>query len=334
MRSFRHLMPAIRLIWFGGLLALASGGVEAQGNESIPRIGYLLLSPLTDTPSPERAGFLQGLRELGYVDGKNIIIEYRSANGDVEALPFLAEELANLNVKAIVGIGSPVIRALREASDKVPIVMLFVADPVRLGFVKSLARPGTNVTGFTHMTTELGPKRLQMLKTALPSIRRVLLVRDEKNSGAEPEINRILAAGRKMGVRIILIGIPEVTSDDALRRKLDAEHADALMTVIDPRVASYLHFLPRYALEKRLPTMFDWAPLVEAGGLMSYVPDFPDMARRVAGHVDRILKGANPAELPIQQPTGIDLTLNLATARALGVKIPESVLQRTDRVIE
>lgn len=333
-RKARMTMRVVSLMLFGCLLAQSVDSVRAQENDAIPHIGYLVLSPLTDTPSPERAGFLQGLRDRGYEDGKNIIIDYRSAQGDVEALPFLAEELVHLKVKAIVGIGSPVIRALRQASDTIPIVMMFVADPVRLGFVKSLAQPGTNVTGFTHLTTELGPKRLQVLKMAVPRLKRVLLVRDARNSGTGPEVKAILAAGLKMGVHVSVVSIPETTRDDVLRQRLDAEHPDALMTVIDPRVASYRQFLPRYALEKRLPTMFDWEPFVEAGGLMSYVPDFPDMARRVAGYVDRILRGANPADLPIQQPTEIYLTLNRKTAQAIGVRVPENILQRVDRVIE
>ena len=328
--------PTIRSValLIGCLAALFAGATRAEPPASVPRIGYLVLSSLTDTPSPERAGFLKGLRELGYEDGKNIVIEYRSAHGDPEALPLLAEDLVDLKVKAIVCLGSPVVRVAREASNTIPIVMLFAADPVRLGLVKSLAHPGTNVTGMTHITTELGPKRLQMLKTALPGLKHVAVVVDESNSGIAPEAMAIQALGPQIGVRVSLIGIPEATDDDLLKARLIAARPDAIMTIIDPRVAAYRESLPRFALERRIPAMFDWKPFVEAGGLMSYVPDISDMARRAAAYVDKILKGAEPANLPIQQPTDIQLTLNRKTANAIGMVFPESMLIRADKVIE
>jgi len=313
--------------------ALLAFAAQAQPPASVPRIGYLVHSPLTDPPSPERAGFLQGLRELGYEDGKNIVIEYRSAEGDPEMLPFLAQELVELKVKALVGLGSPVIRAARQASDTVPIVMLFAADPVALGFVQSLARPGTNVTGMTHMPADLGPKRLELLKTALPAVKHVAVVWDASNRGAVPEWKAIEHAARGIGVRVSSIDITDADVD-VLGARLAAARPDAIMTIIDPHVAAYRQFLPRFALERRIPTMFDWKPLAEAGGLMSYVPDFPDMARRAAGHVDKILKGADPAELPIQQPTEVLLTVNLKTAKALGIAFPQPILLRADNVIE
>jgi putative ABC transport system substrate-binding protein len=327
----RRCGAAVWILFLSVFLAIA---VQAGPKTPVPHIGYLVLSSLTDTPSPERAAFLQGLREHGYVDGKNIAIDYRSAEGDPEALPFLAEELVELNVKPIVAIGSPVVRAVRQVSTTVPIVMLFAADPVRLGFAHSLARPGTNVTGMTHITTELGPKRLQLLKSALPGITRVALVRDTSNPGTEPEQKAIETAARRMGIHVSIVGLPEVTDDDALRARLVAARPDAIMTMIDPRIASYRQFLPQFALERRIPTMFDWKPFMEAGGLMSYGPDFVDMARRAANFVDKILKGANPAELPIEQPTAIYLTLNLKTARAIGIKFPEDILLRADKVLE
>jgi putative ABC transport system substrate-binding protein len=307
---------------------------RARNSDNLPRIGYLVLSPISEVPSPERAGFLHGLRELGYEDGKNIVIAYRSAEGDPEALPFRVQELMDLGVKVIVTMGSPPVRAVREISHSVPIVMMGAADPVRLGFVHSLAMPGTNVTGMTAIQVELGPKRLQILKTAFPHIGHVALVMDTSNPGVEPEAAAIQAAARRMGVRISLVGLPEVTSDDALRARLDSVRADALMTVIDPRVSSYQRFLPQYTNRYRMPAMFDWRPFVETGGLMSYGPDFSEMARRAALFVDKILKGASPAELPVEQPTVIRLTLNLRTARSIGFRFPQDVLLRADRVIE
>ena len=314
--------------------ALLAFAAQAQPPASVPRIGYLVHSPLTDPPSPERAGFLQGLRELGYEDGKNIVIEYRSAEGDPEMLPFLAQELVELKVKAIVGLGSPVIRAARQASSTVPIVMLFAADPVTLGFVHSLARPGTNVTGMTHMPAQLGPKRLELLKTALPRVAHVAVVWDATNPGVVPEWKAIESAAPRLGVRLSAVDLSKIKDTDALGARLNVLRPDAITTIIDPHVAAYRQFLPRFALERRIPTMFDWKPLAEAGGLMSYVPDFPDMARRAAGHVDKILKGADPAELPIQQPTEVLLTVNLKTAKALGIAFPQPILLRADNVIE
>lgn len=314
--------------------ALLSVAVQAEPKASVPRIGYLVLSPLTDPPSPERAGFLKGLHEHGYEDGKNIVIEYRSAEGAPEALPFLAEELVDLKVSAIVVLGSPGVRAVRQVSTTVPIVTLFASDPVRLGLVHSLARPGTNVTGMTHFTTELGPKRLHMLKTALPGVAHVALVMDKSNPGVLPELGAIEAAARQLGIRLSVIDLPKQTDGDNLRSRLAAARPDALMTIIDPRVAAYRQVLPQFALERRIPAMFDWKPFVESGGLMSYAPDFSDMARRAAGHVDKILKGADPAELPIQQPTEVQLTVNLKTAKALGIAFPQPILLRADNIIE
>lgn len=316
------------------LSALFVVAAQAEPEASVPRIGYLVLSPLTDPPSPERAGFLQGLREHGYEDGRNIIIEYRSAEGDPEALPFLAQELVDLKVNAIVCLGSPTIRAARQVSTTVPIVMLFAADPVRLGFVRSLARPGTNVTGMTHMPAQLGPKRLELLKTVLPRLTHVAVVWDASNSGTVPEWKAIESAASRLGVRLSAIDLAGIRNMDELSTRLTTVRPDAIMTIIDPRVAAYRQFLPRFARDRRIPTMFDWKPFVEAGGLMSYVADFADMARRAAAFVDKILKGANPADLPVQQPTEIQLTLNFNTARTLGLRFPENILLRADKVIE
>lgn len=326
----KHVTLSLAAVLLAGLWHVG----DAVGADKVPRIGYLVLSPLTDPPSPERAGFLQGLREHGYEDGRNIVIEYRSAEGDPEMLSFLAQELVDLKVKAIVVLGSPVTRAAKQAGGTIPIVMLFAADPVALGFVHSLAHPGTNVTGMTHMPAELGPKRLQLLKAAVPSVAHVAVVLDKTNPGVEPEAKTIQAAAAQMGIRLSMIGLPEAMDEDALGARLAAARPDAIMTIIDPRAAAYRVFLPRFALERRVPTMFDWKPFAEAGGLMAYVPDFADMARRAAAFVDKILKGANPAELPVQQPTEVQLTLNLKTARALGLKLPQPILQRADKVIE
>lgn len=334
MKRWLNILARVSSVMLACITTLISISALAETPESVPRIGYLLFSSLTDTPSPERAGFLQGLRELGYEDGKNIVIEYRTAHGDPETLPFLADELVELKVKAIVVLGSPTIRAIREVSTTIPIVMIVASDPVRLGFAKSLARPGSNVTGMTHIPIELGAKRLQILKTVAPGVKHAALVLDKTNPGARPELENIQSMGRQLGIRVSTIGLPDNPDDDALRARLMAARPDAIMTIIDPRVSHYRRFLPQFALEQRIPAMFDWKAFVEEGGLMSYGPDFADMARRAAIYVDKILKGADPAELPIEQPTEIQLTLNLKTAKALGLNIPDSIRLRADRVME
>lgn len=306
----------------------------AEADRSVPHIGYLVLSALGDSPSPERAGFLQGLKELGYEDGKNIIIEYRSAAGDPSVMPFLIHDLVDLKVKAVVTVGSPSIRAVREVSQTIPVVMMGGADPVRLGFVKSLARPGTNVTGMTAIQTELGPKRLQILTTAFPKIAHIAVVIDKTNQGIQPEMSAVEAAAKELGIRVSIVGLPDVQDDQSIRRQLDAAHPDAIMTIIDPRVSAYRTFLPQYANERGIPAMFDWGPFVDAGGLMSYSPDFSDMARRSALFVDKIINGALPADLPVEQPTQVQLFVNLKTAKMLKFQLPGDVLLRADKVVE
>lgn len=314
---------------------LAPGGhARDKSTDEIPRIGYLVLSPLGDTPSPERAGFLGGLRELGYEDGKNIFIEYRSANGDPEVLPFLAEELVDRKVKAIVGAGFQAIQAARQTSRTVPIVMMLAADPVDLGFVHSLAHPGSNVTGMALMSTELGPKRLQILKTVLPTLRQVVIIWDSTNPGMSPKWAAIKSAAHELNVHVSGIDLSSIKNPDTLRQQLAAKRPGAILTIISPQVSRYRTELPRIARELRIPTMFDWETFVLEGGLMSYVASFPDVARRSATYVDKILRGASPAELPIEQPTTILLTLNLDTARVIGIRFPQDVLLRADRVIE
>ncbi len=319
-----------------GLLVAAFwlGGATAAAAEKPPHIGYLTLSPILNPPSPERAGFLQGLRELGYEDGKNIVIEYRSAEGDPEALPFLAEELAASGVRLVVTAGYQAIKSVQEATKTVPIVMLFGADPDTSGFAKSLARPGGNITGMSQQNRELGVKRLELLKEAIPAIRRVAVLWDSSNPVMIPEWESTQSAARRLGLQLISAdgaGEPSLERAFAL---IARERPDALVTFVDLRLASYRQIIPEFALRQRLPTMFGLTAFVTAGGLMSYAPDFADLSRRSAGYVDKILKGANPAELPIQQPTRFHFVVNLKTAQALGLKLPERILLRADELIQ
>jgi len=300
----------------------------------IPHIGYLTLSPLLQKPSAERAGFIKGLREHGYEDGKNIIIEYRSAEGDPEALPFIAEELVTSGVKLIVTAGYQPIKAVQDVTRTLPIVIMFGADPDSSGFAQSLARPGGNITGMSQQNRELGVKRLELLHDVVPGMRSVAVLWDSSNPVMVPEWESTQAAARRLGIRVISAdGAGEPNFEKAFSR-IRKERPDALITFVDLRMASYRNIIPDFARKQRLPTIFGHSAFVVAGGLMSYAPDFADLSRRSAGYVDKILKGAEPATLPIQQPLVYNLVVNLKTARALGVRIPERILQRADRIIE
>lgn len=307
--------------------------VFARAPARTPRLGYLVLSPLIDPPSAERASFLDGLRELGYVDGRNITIEYRSAEGDAEALPFLAAELVDLKVDLIVVPGALPALAARDASAVIPIVMLFSPDPVGTGMIASLARPGGNVTGMSHFAPELGAKRLQLLKEAIPGVKRVAVLWDSGNFAVASEWQAIQTAARTLGIvlqPLDLGGKDDLGDAFAAIRK---SRPDALLTIVDLRTFAYREIIPEFALRHRLPTMFGLRDFALAGGLLSYAPDFPHLTRRAAIYVDKILRGARPGDLPVEQPTRFQLVVNLKTAGTLGVTLPRSILIRADEVL-
>lgn len=299
-----------------------------------PRIGYLVLSPLVDPPTPERAAFLEGLRALGYQDGKNVIIEYRSAEGDADRLPFLAEELVANRVDIIVAAGGDPAIAARNATRTIPIVMLFTADPILLGLVSSLSRPGGNVTGMSLMGPEIGAKRLELLKEAVPTIKRVALLWDSNFISGRPEYDSIVAAARHLGVRLYPIDIKGVPLriEEAFNTLIRI-HPDAMIISVGLRVFAYSEFIPEFVLHQRIPAMFWHRSFAVAGGLLSYAPSYTKLARRAASFVDKILKGANPAELPVEQPVEFELVVNLKTARALGITMPQTILVRADEVL-
>jgi len=314
-------------------LSVAGVAVVAKADD-VPRIGYLAVAPITDKPSPERAGFLEGLRDLGYENGKNITIVYRSAEGAVEALPFVAEELVDSGVKLVVTAGNPAIRALQQASNSIPIVIMFSADPVAAGFAGSLAHPGGNITGMSQQNLELGAKRLELLKEAVPSIRRVAVLWDSSNPVMIGEWESTKSAARQLGIEVISGDAAGEPSFEKVFEDIKRQRVDALVTLIDLRTASYRQIIPEFALKQRLPSITGLEAFSKYGGLMTYAPDFGDLSRRSAGYVHKILRGAKPGDLPIQQPTNYSLVVNLRTARALGIAIPKRILQRADRIIE
>jgi len=316
-----------------GILA-APLAAHGQPPAKIPRIGYLVLAPLTDPPSPERAAFLEGLRELGYVEGKTVAIEYRSAAWNAELLPDLAEELVRLKVDVIVtGGGGAVADAARQATKTIPIVVAASADPVGIGLVASLARPGGNITGTSLMAPELGSKRLELLKEAVPRTSRVAVLWHPRGAG-RLEWQQTEAAARRLGVALQSY---EVRNADDLARTLEGmsrQRPDAVIMFFDPLTSGYRVIISDFALKNRLPTIFGAREFAAAGGLMSYGPNIPELFRRAAVYVDKILKGAKPRDLPIEQPTKFELIVNLKTAKALGLTIPPSVLIRADQVVQ
>jgi len=321
----------------GGLLA-ARLVAEAQQAAKIARIGYL--SPNLATSPHLREAFRQGLRNLGYVEGRNLGIEYRDAEGKVERLPALAAELVALKVDVIVTEGGNTVvpLAAKQATRTLPIVFATAADAVGSGLVTSLARPGGNVTGLDSLSTELVGKRLELLTQAVPGVGQVAVLwlpgvygeRTEKEMLTEAEV-----AARGLGVRLQFV---EATRDpaDFDRAFSDMTRARAgALTVLPSNMFRREHRrLLDLAARHRLPAVYPWRDFVDAGGLMSYGASLTDLSRRAATYVDRILKGAKPGDLPVEQPTKFELAINLKTANALGLTIPPSLLQRADQVIE
>ena len=324
--------PFIVVLSLSLLAAPVTAG--AQPPRKVPRIGYLVLPPLLEKPSPERAAFLDALSELGYVEGKTVSIEYRSAGWNAELLPDLAEGLVRLNVDVIVtGGGGATPEAARQATKTIPIVVAASADPVGLGLVASLARPGGNITGTSLMAPELGSKRLELLKETVPKISSVAVLWHPRGAG-RLEWQQTEAAARRLGVTLQSY---EVRNADDVARALEAmtkKRPDAVIMFFDPLTSGYRVIISDFALKNRLPTIFGAREFAAAGGLMSYGPNIPELFRRAAVYVDKILKGAKPRDLPIEQPTKFELIVNLKTAKALGLTIPPSVLIRADQVVQ
>jgi putative ABC transport system substrate-binding protein len=315
-------------------LTLAPLATEAQQPAKIPHLGYLVLTPLSETPSPERAAFLAGLRELGWIDGKTIAIEYRSAKWNIELLDDLAEELVRMKVDIIVAAGAgPPIRAAKQATSTIPVVMAASADPVAERLVASLARPGGNVTGMSLMTPELGSKRLELLKEVVPRVARVAVLWDPATSN-HLELQATRAAARTLGVTLKLMEVKNVDDLARVLAVLEKERPDGLTMFFDSKSTGYRALVGDFAKKHKIPTIFGAKEFAQAGGLMSYAPDRAESFRRAATYVDKILRSAKPGDLPIEQPTKFELVINLKTAKALGLTIPPSVLLRADEVIE
>jgi putative ABC transport system substrate-binding protein len=319
------------------LLAVATPPVvDAQPAGRVYRVGYLSTGSANATYVRPLEAFRQGLREAGWVEGQNVIIEYRWAEGRTDRLPALAEELVRLNVDVIAASPTPAAMAARNATRTIPIVGMGLTEPVTLGLVTSLARPGGNVTGVTYaVDTDIFGKQLALLKELLPKVRRIAVLSNPAGSAAHPlTMQSVKAAARSLGLELQLYEARQPDQFDAAFAAMARDHAVALLVFGDAPFFANRERLTALALRSRLPSMSTQWQWVEAGGLMAYGPSLPDLWRRGAGYVDKILRGARPADLPIEQPTKFELAVNLKTARMLGVTVPPSLLQRADQVIE
>jgi putative tryptophan/tyrosine transport system substrate-binding protein len=314
-----------------GSAAIAWPVAAQQPSAKMPWIGYL-----TERVSPGEfdEAFLRGLHELGYVEGRTIAIEYRWAEGKAERLPALAAELVALKVDVIVTGGTPAIKAAKEATTTIPIVMASSPNAVGDGLVASLAHPGGNVTGQSVYAPELTRKRFELRKEAVPGLSRVAALWNARNLANRGQLQEAETAGRALGIAIESLGVhlPEDLEEGAAR--VAQAGAGAILTLSDSATISYRSQIAAAALLNRLPTMFSNKAYLGGGGLMSYGPDITEIYRHAAAHVDKILKGARPADLPVEQPTKFELVVNLKTAKAIGLTIPESFLLRADEVIE
>jgi putative ABC transport system substrate-binding protein len=308
---------------------------EAQKPKKVPRIGYL--TPAEPARESIRAEAIRlALRDLGYIEGQNIAIEYRYAEGKWDRLPELAAELVRLNVEIIVTGGSVPVRAVTNATKTIPIVMWGAGtDPVEEGLVKSLARPGGNVTGLTNLGPELGGKRLELLKEAVPKVARVAVLYDPAIPASVTEWKEFLpAAARALGLTVRSWEVRATDGFEKVFAALNKERPDGLYVLGGPLMGTNQKRTVGFALKSRLPSMYYLREAVDAGGLMYYGADQADSYKRVAYYVDRILKGAKPADLPVEQPTKFELVTNLKTAKQIGLTIPPNVLARADKVIK
>ena len=323
--------------WVGilAILLLLMGCVEtaqAQQPAKVPRIGFLgALSPSSISARIE--AFSQGLRELGYVEGKNIVIEWRSAEGKFDRVPALAAELVQLKVEVIVAAGPTDTRAAKQATITIPIVMGFDNDPVGNGFVANLARPGGNITGLATLAPEISGKRLELLKEIVPKLSRVAVFGSSTEPGSAQALKETKAAAGAFGVQLHYLDVLDPKDIETKFREASRRRADGVLALNSPVLNSQRPQLADLAAKYRLPAMSGQPEYVESGGLMAYGPSITDLFRRAATYVDKILKGAKPADLPVEQPTKFEFIINLKAGKQIGLTIPPNVLARADKVI-
>ena len=325
----RAFVLAILVACFGPLDLVRTAAAREPG--SPPRIGVLLgaLSP----DSKEAQAFRQGLREAGYFEGRDVVIEWRTARGDYARLPELAADLVQHKVNVIVVQSTSAAHAVKRATSTIPIVMATVADPVGSGLVSNLANPGGNITGLSTMVVDLGAKRLQLLKETLPRVTRVAVLGNPTTSYYPKAIEELRAAARSLRIELTLVRAQAPQDFTAAIAAATRAHTQALYVIDDAFFVSRRGLLVKLATKARLPAIYGFRLYVDEGGLISYGPNYADLLRQSAGYVDKILRGAKPGELPIEQPNKVELVVNLQTAKTLGLAIPESILVRADEII-
>jgi len=316
---------------FCAMLLALSFEAEAQQAKKVPRIGFLTTSPSIFPGRVE--AFRQGLRELGYVEGRNIVIEWRYAAGRRDRLPALADEVVRLKVDIIVSGGPTITGFLKEATTTIPVVMGFDTDPVGNGLVASLARPGGNITGLSVLSPELGGKRLELLKEIVPKLSRVVVLGSSTLPGNAQTLRETELAAGALGVKLQHFDVLSPNDMEAAFRRAVKGRADVLLVLASPVFVLQRTLIADLAVKSRLPAIYDRREFVDDDGLMSYGTNFPDLYRRAATYVDKILKGAKPADLPVEQPTKFELVMNLQAAKQIGLTIPPNVLARAERVI-
>jgi putative ABC transport system substrate-binding protein len=319
------------------LLAMPLGTATAKSpeKEKVPRVGYISPGSPSDPARLRRfEAFRQGLRELGYVEGRNIALEPRWAEGKYDRYPALAADLVRLKVDVIVAVGGRASQVAQQATKAIPIVMSVVIDPVGSGLVRSLAHPGGNLTGTSMMAPDLVGKQMEMLKEAIPGVSRVAVLWNPDNPGGAPQLREAEAAARALGVRLQTLEARNAREIDSAFTAMSREQAGALVVLVDAIFTNQVRQIAELAAKRRLPSIYGQREYAEAGGLLVYSSNPFDLERRAATFVDKILKGAKPADLPVEQPTKFDLVINLKTAKALSLTIPSTLLLRAAQVIE
>jgi putative ABC transport system substrate-binding protein len=314
-------------------LLLSSASTEAQHSGKTWRVGFIG-AETADTNHHFLDAFRGGMRTLGYVEGQNLVLDYRSADGHPERFPQLAAELLRLNIDLIVTRGTPAVLAAKNATGTIPLVMAASGEPVGVGLVAGLARPGGNVTGLSALTSELISKRIELMRETVAGIRQIAFLQNLGNPIAASQWEELKMTAQSLGLQVQLL---DVRKPEDIVRAFDtaiAERTDAILVGNDTVTLANRRQVVELAAKHRLPAMYHARAFVDAGGLMTYGVSYPDLYRRAATFVDKIFKGAKPADLPVEQPTRFELVINLKTAKALGLKIPESFLMRADEVIE
>jgi putative ABC transport system substrate-binding protein len=321
----------VGLVTFVIAFVICGAAAKAQQPTKIPRIGFLAAGAALSASTRIEA-FRQGLRELGYVEGKDIVIEYRNAAGKLDQVPRNAVELVRLKVDVFVTAGPTDTRAAKEATSTIPIVMAQDSDPVGNGFVASLARPGGNITGLSRLAPELSGKQMEILKETVPRLSRVVVLGNLTEPGNAQSLREVELAATTYGVKLQYLDIPALQDIESAFQGARKGRADAVLMLTSP-VLTYRKQIADLAVKSRLPAIYDRQEFVDAGGLMSYGVRISDLDRRAAAYVDKILKGAKPADLPVEQPTKFEFIINLKAAKQIGLTIPPNVLVRADRVI-